>query len=1104
MRAGFPFGKQSLIFLTVITAFAVFVGLAFSASPPPGTGSWQELAGTKLRAVLAPAPAGAPPGSWWNPINIIADYSGGTLDTKRSRLIIWGGGHAGYPGNEIYAIELLPTPKAVRLTNPSLYTLNTTDALADGNPSSRHTYASLVYLPEQDALWAHGGSLWRSGIFTRGTWMFRFDTGKWEKKADHPLEGSSGVAIADYDPVTKLVVVWGISFLSTYDPATNNWTKRGSGSGTNSERTGVIAASQRKMYVVGWTRGGTTPGLIRVIDLNTWTVSNVMTTGAIEITTKVAPGLDLDLETGELVAWAGGSDIYRLNLSTLVWTKTTVPGALPGPAPWAGTYGRFRYVPALKSFVGVSSIDQNAYRYNSTEAISITDDTIPPSVFITSPLSGATVSNTIVVAATASDNVGVSGIQFKLDGTALSLEDTTSPYSISWDTKTASNSAHTLTATARDAAGNHATSDQAAVTVNNIVVADTTPPKISNISVTITRSSATVTWLTDEHADSQVEYGTTISYGQPTALNTALVTSHTQTLTGLSANTSYNYRIKSKDASGNLAVSGNLIFTTAPAPSPNASLIPERTWIFLPYAPYAALNKYGTSKTLSRYDKHTSLATDGNGITYITGGDYYGASYRQETWALDIKARLANRADPTAGWSLAYPYCGPAGAPQPKAPDHVGWTWVPRLARFLMVPGELAAHGLGYELCPGETIGINDVDDDGTAQGGPVLLAQKHIMAFDPLLRKWERFDDMPGVDNGDGRASWWAVYDPQTDTILKAFVGGPKMGSYSLSTKKWQFYTPSGWPFSGGVWPKAHAAADIAGRRIFMVDADRGRLFKWDIDAKKMVDLGSVPPGGQINTDGTRGYAVWDSAAKALIVMHYDPAKGIYLYHPDETPARWEKTDFPTEGHAGPVHWRSATYDVVNNVIIALGVADGGASPGLWVLRLTDAPTSNVTENTTDTIAPEASITSPPNGATVSSTITVTASASDNIGVAGVQFKLDGTNLGAEDFSSPYSISFNTKTASNGARTLTATARDSTGNTKTSAPIEITVSNTNLTSNAGDINGDKTVDILDVVLIANYFGKTVFDSRADAAPPFGIIDIFDVMIVVINWGKQY
>ncbi|MCA1851176.1 MAG: DUF1929 domain-containing protein [Beggiatoa sp.] len=86
-------------------------------------------------------------------------------------------------------------------------------------------------------------------------------------------------------------------------------------------------------------------------------------------------------------------------------------------------------------------------------------------------------------------------------------------------------------------------------------------------------------------------------------------------------------------------------------------------------------------------------------------------------------------------------------------------------------------------------------------------------------------------------------------------------------------------------------------------------------------------------------------------------------------------------------------------------------------------------------------SITTPTNGATVSGTaVTVVATAA---GVAGVQFKLDGANLGAEDTSSPYSISWNTTTATNGSHTLTAVARDTTESMTTSAGVSVTVNNT-------------------------------------------------------------
>ena len=59
-----------------------------------------------------------------------------------------------------------------------------------------------------------------------------------------------------------------------------------------------------------------------------------------------------------------------------------------------------------------------------------------------------------------------------------------------------------------------------------------------------------------------------------------------------------------------------------------------------------------------------------------------------------------------------------------------------------------------------------------------------------------------------------------------------------------------------------------------------------------------------------------------------------------------------------------------------------------------------------------------------------------------GVQFRLDGANLGAEDTTSPYSVSWNTTTVANGSHTLTAVARDAPGLTTTSTAVTVTVSN--------------------------------------------------------------
>ncbi len=97
-------------------------------------------------------------------------------------------------------------------------------------------------------------------------------------------------------------------------------------------------------------------------------------------------------------------------------------------------------------------------------------DCTPPTVAITSPASGSTVAGTITISADASDNVGVIGVEFRIDG-ASGVEDTTAPYAVSWNTTAYSNGSHTLTAIARDAAGNTATSSPVTVTVSN----DSTP-----------------------------------------------------------------------------------------------------------------------------------------------------------------------------------------------------------------------------------------------------------------------------------------------------------------------------------------------------------------------------------------------------------------------------------------------------------------------------------------------------------------------------------------------------------------------------------------------------------------------------------------------------
>ena len=137
--------------------------------------------------------------------------------------------------------------------------------------------------------------------------------------------------------------------------------------------------------------------------------------------------------------------------------------------------------------------DADGNQTTSSQVI-VTVDNAAPTVSVTAPTAGASVSGTTVpVTATAADNVGVAGVQFKLDGADLGLEDTSSDggWGVSWDTIAAANGTHTLTAVARDAAGNKTTSTPVTVTVANNP--DVTAPTGVVVTVPSGNLSGTVT-----------------------------------------------------------------------------------------------------------------------------------------------------------------------------------------------------------------------------------------------------------------------------------------------------------------------------------------------------------------------------------------------------------------------------------------------------------------------------------------------------------------------------------------------------------------------------------------------------------------------------------
>lgn len=226
--------------------------------------------------------------------------------------------------------------------------------------------------------------------------------------------------------------------------------------------------------------------------------------------------------------------------------------------------------------------DDLATPTTNTEAPKYTEsfkiDTTLPTASIAAP-TGGTVSGTTTITANASDALsGVASVQFKIDGVNVGTPDTTSPYSYSWNTTTATNAAHTLTAVALDTAGNSVTTGTVTVTVNNIAtLAITSGPTTSGV----TSSSAIITWTTNNSSKSMIAYDNMTHASLTNAAVAAnagidyfasspgshqydqnMVTSHSMQLSGLAPSTTYYYRALSTDGTTNVA-SAEVSFTTA-------------------------------------------------------------------------------------------------------------------------------------------------------------------------------------------------------------------------------------------------------------------------------------------------------------------------------------------------------------------------------------------------------------------------------------------------------------------------------------------------------------------------------------------------------------
>ncbi len=193
-------------------------------------------------------------------------------------------------------------------------------------------------------------------------------------------------------------------------------------------------------------------------------------------------GIDQVADTTETVA-GFPHKVHRNSAGTAVvetWELTNMGHnvaidpqfSFPGGTTACGATG------AYLTDVNICSVYYQAQFFGLTGPVA-PGDTTPPTVNVTAPAAGATLTGTVTLAASASDNVGVSRVEFLVDGSVVG-SDSAAPYELAWNSASVGNGSHTIGARAFDAAGNAATDNDTGVTTSN---STTTPTTVTFTSV---------------------------------------------------------------------------------------------------------------------------------------------------------------------------------------------------------------------------------------------------------------------------------------------------------------------------------------------------------------------------------------------------------------------------------------------------------------------------------------------------------------------------------------------------------------------------------------------------------------------------------------------
>lgn len=600
------------------------------------------------------------------------------------------------------------------------------------------------------------------------------------------------------------------------------------------------------------------------------------------------------------------------------------------------------------------------------EAGVVTGDTQAPSASITAPTNGQTVSGTVNLAATAWDNVGVAGVQFRLNGSALGSEDVAAPYTGTWNTAGVSNGTYTLTAVARDAAGNVGTSLPVVVNVSNGPAPDAIPP---SVSLTEPAAGSVVSGTVNVSANASDNMGVVgvqfqldgVNLGAEdlaapwsVSWNTATASAGTHVL-----------RAVARDAAGNQTTSAAITVSIAGAVS-------------------------GGLAAHWRMDE-----TGGTQASDATGNQNVGVLMNGPQWT-------TGRSGGALQFDGGNDYVRVPDSPYLRSSDFTIAMWIQT--------GSVS----GARILFSKPVGPN-------YSNSYVLYLTDGVMQFHTCCNS----PIFGGAALTPG--TWQHVAVSKAGAVIRLYLNGNEVGSLTTAPTTVTYDARS--LFLGA---EDDNGDDVPEQSFFQGKMDDVRFYNKGLSAAEVQQLvgGDTTAPAVAFTAPAAGSTVAGTVTVSAAASDNVGVAGVQ-FRLDGSPLGGEDTAAPYA-----VAWN--TTGAANGVHTLTAVARDAAGN-----TSTSAITVMVNNTVSDTTPPSVTLTAPAAGSAVSGTVAVTAVATDNVGVAGVQFRLGGVNLGAEDTSAPYSVNWNTAGLAAGDYTLTAVARDGAGNSRTSAAVTVRIAGT-------------------------------------------------------------